>query len=30
VPSLRRMIVHARNWCLPEFQISDRGDRYPQ
>jgi D-alanyl-D-alanine carboxypeptidase (penicillin-binding protein 5/6) len=28
-PSARRMLVHARNWYLPEFQISDRGDQYP-
>jgi D-alanyl-D-alanine carboxypeptidase (penicillin-binding protein 5/6) len=29
VPSLRRMIVHARNWYLPEFQISGRGQSSP-
>ena len=29
VPTLRRILVHARNWYLPEFQLSDRGDRYP-
>jgi D-alanyl-D-alanine carboxypeptidase (penicillin-binding protein 5/6) len=25
VPSLRSMIVHARNWYLPEFQLSAHG-----
>ncbi len=29
VPSARRMLVKARNWYLPEFQLSDRGERYP-
>jgi D-alanyl-D-alanine carboxypeptidase (penicillin-binding protein 5/6) len=29
VPTVRRMLLHARNWYLPEFQLSDRGDRYP-
>jgi D-alanyl-D-alanine carboxypeptidase (penicillin-binding protein 5/6) len=28
-PTVRRMLVHARNWYLPEFQISDRGAQYP-
>ncbi len=29
IPTPRRMLVHARHWYLPEFQLSDRGDRYP-
>jgi D-alanyl-D-alanine carboxypeptidase (penicillin-binding protein 5/6) len=29
IPTLRRILVQARNWYLPEFQLSDRGDRYP-
>jgi D-alanyl-D-alanine carboxypeptidase (penicillin-binding protein 5/6) len=29
LPTARRIFVHARNWYLPEFQISDRGDGYP-
>jgi D-alanyl-D-alanine carboxypeptidase (penicillin-binding protein 5/6) len=29
IPTMRRMLVHARSWYLPEFQLSDRGERYP-
>jgi len=29
VPTLRRILVNARNWYLPEFQLSDRHGRYP-
>ena len=28
-PTARRILVHARNWYLPEFRLSDRGGRYP-
>ena len=29
-PTFRRILVHARNWCLPEYQLNDRGGRYPR
>lgn len=28
VPTVRSMLVRARNWHLPEFQLSDSGERY--
>ena len=28
-PTVRRILVNARNWYLPEFQLSDRKGRYP-
>jgi D-alanyl-D-alanine carboxypeptidase (penicillin-binding protein 5/6) len=28
-PSIRDILMHARNWYLPDFVISERGERYP-
>jgi D-alanyl-D-alanine carboxypeptidase (penicillin-binding protein 5/6) len=28
-PTIRDILNHARNWYLPEFVISERGERYP-
>lgn len=29
IPTVWQMLVKARNWYLPEFQLSERGERYP-
>jgi D-alanyl-D-alanine carboxypeptidase (penicillin-binding protein 5/6) len=28
-PTLQQILAHARNWPLPDFEVSDRGERFP-